>query len=178
MKLTPTLPRQVGDKRRAQSNAHLLPALVPEAANFVYPGKTLILDHLPSSDSDSDGEIQKSENAPFSDGPQLPLEVLTFSGTLGGMIGITTVLAAEHKMFCGLFDSIEKRLPKIKTVAEARHLARLVEGLLRRHARAEEDLWLQAHAAGSGDLQRDRRLHQEHHEIDVRLNRSDAGPGQ
>ena len=47
------------------------------------------------------------------------------------MIGITTVLTAGHKMFCGLFDSIDKRLPRIRTVTEARHLGRLVVVLLR-----------------------------------------------
>jgi len=79
------------------------------------------------------------------------------------------VLAAEHKMFCGLFDSIEKGLPRLKSLAEARHLARLVEGLLRHHAKAEEDLLLQAHSAGFEERTRGRRLHEEHHEIDVRL---------
>jgi hypothetical protein len=72
-------------------------------------------------------------------------------------------------MFCGLFDYIQAELPEIETLADARHLARLIEGLLHNHARAEEDLFLQLHAPDATKRTHARRLHLEHHEIDARI---------
>ena len=72
------------------------------------------------------------------------------------MISITTVLVAEHKMFCGLFDHIQQVLLRAESLAEVKCLARMVEGLLRNHAKAEEDLFLHAHAcAGKAIIAKD-----------------------
>jgi iron-sulfur cluster repair protein YtfE (RIC family) len=87
------------------------------------------------------------------------------------MIAITTALVAEHAMYCALFDHIEQLLPKLDRPAEVKRLARLVEGLLRGHAAAEEDLVLVALDHDSEHKRRANRLHQEHKEIDGRLTR-------
>jgi hypothetical protein len=101
----------------------------------------------------------------------LAFEVVPFSVKLVGMIPLTVVLIAEHKMFCDLFDHIQELLPRVENLAELKHLARLVEGLLRNHAKAEEDLFLQVHDGAAKGRHRNGRLHQEHHEIDARLKR-------
>ena len=87
------------------------------------------------------------------------------------MIPITRALTAEHKLFCAVFDEIEAMLPSVKRLAELREMGRMVEGLLRSHAVAEEDLVLLALDHSPIHKRRANRLHQEHHEIDSRLTR-------
>jgi hemerythrin-like domain-containing protein len=84
---------------------------------------------------------------------------------------ITEALIAEHTIFLTVFDQIEKALPSLSTPMEIRTMAQVVEGMLKDHARAETDLAYLAldHAlAHKGRLDH---MHQEHHEIDDRLNR-------
>jgi hemerythrin-like domain-containing protein len=78
-------------------------------------------------------------------------------------------LVTEHVVLRQLFDEIDRVLPGVRTVAEARLLARLVEGVLSRHADLEQNLAFAAldHAlAQKGEL---KRLYQDHHEIDAQL---------
>jgi hemerythrin-like domain-containing protein len=85
------------------------------------------------------------------------------------MINITEALITEHAMFTTVFDQIERTLPQLKTPAEAKMLAGLVEALLLDHGDAETNLAFVAldHALGQkGPLDR---LHQDHDEIDDRL---------
>ncbi len=82
---------------------------------------------------------------------------------------ITEALFAEHATFKVVFDFIELALPDLRTLAEVKLLARLVEALLYGHAEAEENLAYVAldHVlAHEGQLDR---LHQDHREIDGRL---------
>lgn len=82
---------------------------------------------------------------------------------------ITNFLATEHALFCELFDEIDLLLPDLRTVAEVRLLARLVEGVLSRHADVEQNLAYAAldHVlAEKGELNQ---LYQDHQEIDTRL---------
>ena len=53
---------------------------------------------------------------------------------------ITEALLAEHMVFHNVFDHIERVLPGLKTVAEVKALAGLMEGLLQPHSKTEEDL--------------------------------------
>jgi len=79
---------------------------------------------------------------------------------------ITNFLATEHALFCELFDEIDHLLPDVQTVAEVRLIARLVEGVLARHADVEQNLAYVAldHVlAERGELNH---LYQDHHEID------------
>ncbi len=82
---------------------------------------------------------------------------------------ITEALVAEHTIFLGVFDQIERALPSLDTPAAINTMARLVEGLLEGHAKTETNLAYLAldHVlAHKGEL---KRMHQEHHEIDDRL---------
>ncbi len=82
---------------------------------------------------------------------------------------ITEALTAEHTIFLGVFDQIERALPSLATPAEIRTMARIVEGLLEGHARTETDL---AYLVLDHMLENDgalKRMHQDHHEIDDRL---------
>ena len=82
---------------------------------------------------------------------------------------ITEALVAEHIIFLGVFDQIERVLPSLTTHTEVRTMASIVEGLLEGHAQTETDLAYLAldHVlAANGEL---KRMHQDHHEIDDRL---------
>ena len=86
-----------------------------------------------------------------------------------GSMNITEALIAEHTTFLGVFDEIERVLPSLATLPEVRTMARIVEGLLRGHAETETNLACLAldHVLqDNGELQR---MHQDHHEIDGRL---------
>ena len=82
---------------------------------------------------------------------------------------ITEALLAEHVVFHNIFDYIERILPKVKTLAEVKSLAELMESLLLAHGKAEEDLVfapLDHYLEQIG--QRDT-FHKEHREIDDSL---------
>ena len=84
-------------------------------------------------------------------------------------MNITEALIAEHTIFLGVFDQIERVLPSLATLTEVRTMADIVEGMLRNHAETEANLAYLAldHVLqDKGELQR---MHQDHHEIDGRL---------
>ena len=87
------------------------------------------------------------------------------------MITITRALSAEHRMFEALFDEIEASLSHLKHLADIKQLARLVEGILRQHARVEDDLLLLARGFSRTELRRFEQTRHEHQEIDGRLTR-------
>lgn len=85
------------------------------------------------------------------------------------MLPITQALTTEHAVFISVFNKIEQLLPGVRTVDEVKLLGALVEALLKEHSAAETDL---AYAALDHALDQDGRLdrlHQDHHEIDARL---------
>ena len=82
---------------------------------------------------------------------------------------ITEALLAEHVVFHNIFDYIERILPDLKTLAEVKSLAELMESLLLAHGKAEEDLVFAPldhclEQIGQRDV-----FHEEHHEIDASL---------
>ena len=82
---------------------------------------------------------------------------------------ITEALVAEHNIFLGVFDQIERALPSLATSAEVRTMASIVQGMLEGHAKTETDLAYLAldHVLEhNGEL---KRMHQDHQEIDDRL---------
>ena len=85
------------------------------------------------------------------------------------MVTITDALVSEHAAFSAVFDQIERVLPNIRTLAEVRILAHLVEGLLLKHAATEEDLVLFALDRIPVQQGRCNRFFEEHQEIDARL---------
>ena len=87
------------------------------------------------------------------------------------MILITGALAAEHRMFCAVFDQIGEALPKISSLLEIKRLARLVEGLLLRHAQTEDDLLQLVEAEAQPGKSPVSRIKKEHQEMDARITR-------
>jgi hemerythrin-like domain-containing protein len=82
---------------------------------------------------------------------------------------ITEALVAEHRIFRGVFDQIERVLPSLTTPAEVRTMASVIQGMLESHADAEANL---AYLALDHILQEKGhldRMHEDHHEIDSRL---------
>ena len=56
---------------------------------------------------------------------------------------ITDVLRAEHAVFHNLFDHIEAAVPRLKTLAEVKALAAVVEKVHEPHAKTEDDLFME-----------------------------------
>jgi hemerythrin-like domain-containing protein len=55
---------------------------------------------------------------------------------------ITEALFAEHLVFHNMFDYIEGVAPRLKTLAEVKSLATLMESLLKAHSDTEDELFL------------------------------------
>jgi hemerythrin-like domain-containing protein len=85
------------------------------------------------------------------------------------MLTITAALVAEHDTFRALFDEIERTLPRTGSLEETQRLARRLEGLLRLHAAAEEDLALLLLDHLPEQKRRCDRFYTEHQEIDAQL---------
>jgi hemerythrin-like domain-containing protein len=56
---------------------------------------------------------------------------------------ITDVLRAEHTVFYHLFDQIEASAPQLKTLAEVKALARLVDKVMSPHSQTEDELFIE-----------------------------------
>ncbi len=82
---------------------------------------------------------------------------------------ITEILVAEHAVFHNLFDHAEKTLPRLRTLAQVRALAALMETLLRGHSKTEDDLLLEPLEHCLEQLGQSETFHQEHVEIDRSL---------
>jgi hemerythrin-like domain-containing protein len=55
---------------------------------------------------------------------------------------ITEALLAEHLVFHNLFDHIEATAPHLKTLAEVKSLASLMESMLKAHSDTEDELFI------------------------------------
>jgi hemerythrin-like domain-containing protein len=88
------------------------------------------------------------------------------------MITITEALASEHVVLAALFEHIERVLPGLRTVEEARLLTGLVEAMLHRHSELETHLAYVALDHVLEDRHQLDRLHEDHEEIDDRLRRA------
>src|SRR5437879_5330182 len=58
------------------------------------------------------------------------------------LMKITDALFAEHVVFHNLFDHVEAVAPRLKTLAEIKCLAAMVEILLRGHSKTEDHLFI------------------------------------
>ena len=84
---------------------------------------------------------------------------------------ITEALFAEHLVFHNMFDHIEATTPKLKTLAEVKSLAALMESLLKSHSDTEDELFIGPLEHCFEQIgQRDAFL-EEHQEIDGNLRR-------
>jgi hemerythrin-like domain-containing protein len=82
---------------------------------------------------------------------------------------ITEALLAEHVVFHNIFDYIERILPDVKTLAEVKSLAELMESLLLAHGKAEEDLVFAPLDHCLEQIGQRDTFYEEHHEIDTSL---------
>jgi len=82
---------------------------------------------------------------------------------------ITEALFAEHLVFHNLFDHIERAAPRLKTLAEIKSLAALMEALLEAHSRTEDELFIGPLEHCFEQLGHCQTFHKEHHEIDGTL---------
>ena len=55
---------------------------------------------------------------------------------------ITDILRAEHTVFHHLFDHIETTAPRLKTLAEVKSLALLVDKVMSPHSETEDELFI------------------------------------
>lgn len=56
---------------------------------------------------------------------------------------ITDILRAEHTVFHHLFDHLETVTPRLRTLAEVKALATLVEKVMAPHSHTEDDLFIE-----------------------------------
>ena len=82
---------------------------------------------------------------------------------------ITDVLRAEHAVFHNLFDHIEATVPKVKSLAEVKGFAVLVEKLHGPHSRLEDDLFIEPLEAYFDQMGQKETFHAEHEHIEATL---------
>jgi len=82
---------------------------------------------------------------------------------------ITDVLRAEHAVFHDLFDHIEAAVPRLKTLAEVKALAAVVEAVHEPHARTEDDLFMEPLEHCFDQLGQNELFHEEHRHIEEAL---------
>lgn len=84
---------------------------------------------------------------------------------------ITEALFAEHVVFHNLFDHIEAAAPQLRTLAELKALAGLLEGMLRDHSNTEDELFIGPMEHCFEQIGQRESFHKEHVEIDDNLRR-------
>lgn len=82
---------------------------------------------------------------------------------------ITEALMAEHIVFHNLFDHIEATAPRLKSLAEVKSLAHVMETMLRSHSTTEDDLFLGPLEHCFEQIGQRESFHLEHAEIDKNL---------
>ena len=82
---------------------------------------------------------------------------------------ITDVLRAEHAVFHNLFDHIEVAAPRVKTLAEIKGLATLVEKLHGPHSKTEDDLFIEPLEPYFDQMGQNETFHAEHEHIEAAL---------
>ena len=82
---------------------------------------------------------------------------------------ITEALIAEHGVFHGLFDYIERTAPRLKTLAEVKAVAGLLDATLDPHSRVEEELFVAPLDHCMDQLGQEQTFHDEHQVIEATL---------
>jgi hemerythrin-like domain-containing protein len=83
---------------------------------------------------------------------------------------ITDALLAEHIVFHNLFDHIEHVAPKLQTTAEVCALADLLESMLVKHSKSEDELLMNYLDDSIEQLGQRETFHEEHELIEAHLN--------
>ena len=82
---------------------------------------------------------------------------------------ITDVLRAEHAVFHNLFDHIETAVPQLKTLAEVKVLAVVVDKLHGPHSKTEDDLFIEPLEPYFDQMGQKETFHDEHEHIEATL---------
>jgi len=82
---------------------------------------------------------------------------------------ITEALIAEHGVFHGLFDYIERTVPGLKTLAEIKTVAGLLSATLEPHSRVEEELFIEPLDHSMDQMGQTQSFHGEHEQIESTL---------
>jgi hemerythrin-like domain-containing protein len=78
---------------------------------------------------------------------------------------ITDVLRTEHAVFHNLFDHIENVAPHLKTLAEFKSLATLVDKVMAPHTKTEDDLFIEPLEHCFDQIGQKETFHDEHEQI-------------
>ena len=82
---------------------------------------------------------------------------------------ITDALFAEHVVFHNMFDHIEASVSELKTLAEIKCLARMVERLLKAHTWTEDELFIGPLEHCFEQIGQRETFHREHQQIETYL---------
>ena len=82
---------------------------------------------------------------------------------------ITDVLRAEHAVFHNLFDHIESTVPTLKTLAEVKALAAVVDKVHAPHSKTEDDLFMEPLEPYFDQMGQQKTFHDEHEHIEAVL---------
>lgn len=82
---------------------------------------------------------------------------------------ITEALLAEHVVFHNLFDYVERATPKLRTLAEIRALASMLDAMLEAHGQIEDKLVMEPLDHCLDQLGQSQAIHAEHEHIDTML---------
>ena len=88
---------------------------------------------------------------------------------LAAAMKITDVLRAEHAVFHNLFDHIEATVPRLKTLAEVKLLAAVVEKVHGPHSQTEDDLFIEPLEPYFDQMGQRETFHDEHEHIEAAL---------
>jgi hemerythrin-like domain-containing protein len=100
------------------------------------------------------------------------LHVVSVRFNIGPAMKITDVLRAEHAVFHSLFDYIETVLPDVRTLAEVKSLAAIMEKLTGPHSRTEDELLIDPLESCFDQIGHRETFHQEHELIETTLART------
>ena len=84
---------------------------------------------------------------------------------------ITEILMAEHAVFHNLFDHIEAVAPRLRTLAEVKALAAVVEKVHEPHSQTEDDLFIEPLEHCFDQMGQKETFHHEHEQIEATLAR-------
>lgn len=82
---------------------------------------------------------------------------------------ITDILRAEHTVFHHLFDHIENSAPRLRTLAEVKSLAALMDRVMSPHSKTEDDLFIGPLEHCFEQIGQRETFHHEHEEIEESL---------
>ncbi len=82
---------------------------------------------------------------------------------------ITNILRAEHTVFHHLFDHIEATVPRLRTLAEVKSLALLMDKVMSPHSETEDELFIEPLEHCFEQIGHRELFHQEHDEIERSL---------